>query len=235
MKTFRILCLLFTFLSFSPSLIAQTEIERAKQIIDKLNQPNYTEKSFECTMTEKFYSFYTDKQPKEVFTGYIKRNGMQYRSNTLGVLTIQNKDAKLIVDTGSHTIVYTNPTPMQAYNPENLTSMLALCSKVQVLHNDSIDRITLEFSTNEIPLEMFEITIQNSQIKKLVLYHNATTDENDQVIKPKTEILFNDIVLGKSISSKEFEVGSYISVKNGKINLTEPYQNYTLSNLFVSK
>ena len=235
MKTFRILCLLFAFLVFPPSLTAQTEIERAKQLIDKLNQPSNTEKSFECTMTEKFYSFYTDKQPKEVATGYIKRNGIQYRSNTLGVLTIQNKEAKLIVDTVSHTIVYTNPTPIQAYNSENLNSMLALCSKVQVLHNDSIDRITLEFSTNEIPLEMFEITIQNSQIKKLVLYHTATTDENDQVIKPKTEILFNDIVLGKSISSREFEVGSYILVKNGKINLTESYQNYTLSNLYVTK
>lgn len=213
----------------------QTDVQKAKVLIDNLNVSYAKEKSFEFDMIQRLYTFPSDARPKETFSGHIKKSGDQYRSFTLGVLTIQNKEAKLVIDTAAHTMIYTNPTIMDAYSGANLNAMLSLCTRVTVMQSDTNDMLKLEFNTLNSPVEKMEITLRKSRLIKLVLYHLPVMDENDQMIKPKTEILFQNFNIEESATKADFDLSPYVRMKNNQIQLTDSYSNYSFNNLFIKK
>lgn len=208
------------------------DLEKAERILVDLNSYYLEHPNYGVTVTHALYSHYNAQTADETYTGYYRRNKLKEHSVLMGIETIQNEQTKVVIDTNSKLVMVYNTIPM-ANNPGiEIISALKLCSSIHVNDKGAESRIELDFQDNQYPLSKMVIAIVDHRLTVLEMWHNeAVTDDNGEIIKPRTKVSYTDYQENKKFSAKEFAIGHIVELKNSVITPKAEFSLYRIMDL----
>jgi hypothetical protein len=219
---------------FPKSLVAATsnDLEKAEKILVDLNTYYLEHPNYEAGVEHSLYSNYNAQTADETYTGYYRHNKLKEHSVLMGIETIQNEQLRVVIDTNSKLVMVYNTIPM-ANNPGiEIISALKLCSSIRVNDKGAKSTIELDFQDNQYPLSKMVIDIVDHRLAVLEMWHNeAITDENGEIIKPKTKVSYTDYQENKKFSAKEFAIGHIVELKNSVITPKAEFSLYRIMDL----
>lgn len=219
---------------FSKSLVAATsnDLEKAERILVDLNSYYLEHPNYSATVTHALYSNYNAQTADESYSGFYRHNKLKEHSILMGIETIQNEQFKVVIDTNSKLVMVYNTIPM-ANNPGiEIISALKLCRSIHVNDKGAESRIELDFQDNQYPLSKMVIAIVDHRLTVLEMWHNeAITDENGEIIKPRTKVSYTDYQENKKFSAKEFAIGHIVELKNSAITPKAEFSLYRIMDL----
>jgi hypothetical protein len=208
------------------------DLEKAERILVDLNSYYVEHPNYAATVTHALYSNYNAQTADETYTGYYRHNKLKEHSVLMGIETIQNEQLRVVIDTNSKLVMVYNTIPM-ANNPGiEIISALKLCSSIRVNDKGAKSTIELDFQDNQYPLSKMVIDIVDHRLAVLEMWHNeAITDENGEIIKPKTKVSYTDYQENKKFSAKEFAIGHIVELKNSAITPKAEFSLYRIMDL----
>jgi len=208
------------------------DLEKAERILVDLNSYYLEHPNYGVTVTHALYSHYNAQTADETYTGYYRRNKLKEHSVLMGIETIQNEQTKVVIDTNSKLVMVYNTIPMANSPGIEIISALKLCSSIHVNDKGAESRIELDFQDNQYPLSKMVIAIVDHRLTVLEMWHNeAVTDDNGEIIKPRTKISYSNYQENKKFSAKEFSTGHVVELKNSAIIPAESYSLYRIMDL----
>jgi hypothetical protein len=208
------------------------DLEKAERILVDLNSYYLEHPNYGVTVTHALYSHYNAQTADETYTGYYRRNKLKEHSVLMGIETIQNEQTKVVIDTNSKLVMVYNTIPM-ANNPGiEIISALKLCSSIRVNDKGAESTIELDFQDNQYPLSKMVIAIVDHRLAVLEMWHNETvTDDNGEIIKPRTKVYYTNYQENKKFAGKEFDNGHIVEIKNQAVIPKQKYINYRIMDL----
>jgi hypothetical protein len=196
-------------------------------------------KSYRMAVHYRLYTNYTTTTAFESSDGaYIRQDNNIY-SSLLGIVTLQNKQAKLTVNSASKTIVVANPDQLTAA-PSNLQldSSLKRCTSIDFVDlGEGRKRYVLHFDrTPFFEYDRMELEFRNDHLlERLVFYYREAVnlDETNATLKkekPRLEISFSDIDLAPTLAADQFSEQAYILMQGKKILPASAYSDYRVLN-----
>lgn len=189
------------------------------------------------------YTSYKDFVSKEIIEsseGYYKRLGNKYKTEAVGIKTIQNEKVRIIIDTTDKLITVLNPSKL---NPAltDAKDLEVMLDNVKALKKRKIGKSVcyrIDFITNEL-YEAYEFTINDKGLlESLVYYYSEQIEEDDgdgqylsplkTKVKPRLEVLFSNYQAPVTISESEFQEKSIVLNDKQKINLLDKYKAFQL-------
>ncbi len=173
-------------------------------------------------------------QPKESISGFFVRAGLNYYSYAAGILSIQNKNLLIMVDSSEKSIFVNNPQVLgldpNFYNkPNNFNDYNVLRvpgANGNVVYNlspkskNNMVKLSLTFNADTI---LTKYRAENIFDKKLV-----GSDKN------ALEIIFADFNFKPKISGNSyFSTDKYVYQKDKKIYPSARYKNYQITDLRI--
>jgi membrane peptidoglycan carboxypeptidase len=150
----------------------------------------------------------------------------------MGIETIQNEQTKVVIDTNSKLVMVYNTIPMANSPGIEIISALKLCSSIRVNDKGTKSTIELDFQDNQYPLSKMVIAIVDHRLTVLEMWHNeAVTDDNGEIIKPRTKVSYTDYQENKKFSAKEFAIGHIVELKNSVITPKAEFSLYRIMDL----
>lgn len=208
------------------------DLEKAERILVDLNNYYLEHSNYSATVTHALYTHYNAQTADETYTGYYRRNKLKEHSVLMGIETIQNEQTKVVIDTNSKIIMVNNPIQMVNNPGIEIIAALKLCSSVRVNDKGAESTIELVFQGNEYPLAKMLIAIVDHRLAVLEMWHSeAVTDDNGEIIKPRTKISYSNYQENKKFSAKEFSTGHVVELKNSAIIPAESYSLYRIMDL----
>lgn len=193
------------------------------------------------------YKNHISNEIKETSEGNYMRSANNYKTEALGILTEQNNEAKVVVDTLDKLIIISNPEALK-FNLANTTDLLSLLNntkslKKKVAENNSTYRI--DFKPNVL-YDAYEFTVNTKGIlESLVFYYSEKTEQdygnmaNEEPIKikikPRLAISFYDYETNVKLNEKDFKVNDIVFNDAKKITLLNKYKHYQLKDYRYSK
>ncbi|MDI1233817.1 MAG: hypothetical protein PSX81_06020 [bacterium] len=232
--------ILFSILFFNALYIVGQEqvlsAESASKIIKAINQSILNAKNFSAKLEYNIYKSHSDTNAFKTTTGYYRRNGSLEHSMLVGIETIQNETERLVIDTGSRSLMLSNPNPKVQMIDENMNVALTMCKKITktTMNGISVLRFYPAEKTNT-GFSMIEIKYSESHffIQSLTLYYlNAVIPEFENIKNPKIEIVYTEVSTSR-IAKSEFETAAFIERKNNKYNLTKSYNSFSFNNQII--
>jgi hypothetical protein len=208
------------------------DLEKAEKILVDLNTYYLEHPNYEAGVEHSLYSNYNAQTADETYTGYYRRNKLKEHSVLMGIETIQNEQFKVVIDTNSKLVMVYNTIPM-ANNPGiEIISALKLCSSIRVNDKGAESRIELDFQDNQYPLSKMVIAIVDHRLAVLEMWHNeAITNDNGEIIKPRTKVSYTNYQENKKFSAKEFAIGHIVELKNSVITPKAEFSLYRIMDL----
>lgn len=208
------------------------DLEKAERILVDLNSYYLEHPNYGVTVTHALYSHYNAQTADETYTGYYRRNKLKEHSVLMGIETIQNEQTKVVIDTNSKLVMVYNTIPMANSPGIEIISALKLCSSIRVNDKGTKSTIELDFQDNQYPLSKMVIAIVDHRLTVLEMWHNeAVTDENGEIIKPRTKVSYTDYQENKKFSAKEFAIGHIVELKNSVITPKAEFSLYRIMDL----
>lgn len=197
--------------------------------------PNY---SFDLKYTS--YKSHTSNEIVESSNGYYKRFGSKYKTEAVGMKTIQNEKVKIIVDTTDKIIALTNPGTLSP-NIQNTEDLVKLLENVKALMKKSFNKSTLyriDFRKNEL-YEAYEFVVnEKGFLEKLIYYYSEQIEKDygnggDELpmefkVKPRLEVVFFNYIIPAKITETEFTDKSIVLADNRKVTLLEKYKTFQI-------
>jgi len=239
---------LFAFL-FSISSYAQPSAWQAsgkQEIIEEyknacnwlMNTPSYF---FRLKYTS--YKDYVTKEYLESAEAYYKRVTNNYRTDALGIKTLQNSKIKIVVDTANNTVTVMSPSSVSLTisSAEELETML---NNTKALKKIKASKTTVcyrvDFNKNSL-YEAYEFSVNDKGILERITFYYSEQNNNENEyaqqsnekskgskMKPRLEILFFGYQVPALFSKSDFEDPQVLINAKGKISLTGSYKNYRL-------
>jgi hypothetical protein len=76
------------------------------------------------------------------------------------------------------------------------------------------------------------IAIVDHRLTVLEMWHNeAITDENGEIIKPRTKVSYTNYQENKKFAAKEFAIGHIVELKNSAITPKDEFSLYRIMDL----
>jgi hypothetical protein len=208
------------------------DLEKAERILVDLNSYYLEHPNYGVTVTHALYSHYNAQTADETYTGYYRRNKLKEHSVLMGIETIQNEQTKVVIDTNSKLVMVYNTIPMANSPGIEIISALKLCSSIRVNDKGTKSTIELDFQDNQYPLSKMVIAIVDHRLTVLEMWHNeAVTDDNGEIIKPRTKVSYTDYQENKKFSAKEFAIGHIVELKNSVITPKAEFSLYRIMDL----
>jgi hypothetical protein len=189
------------------------------------------------------YTSYKDYLSKEIIEsseGYYKRLGNKYKTEAIGIKTVQNEKARIIIDTLDRIITVLNPGKL---NPAltDAKDLELMLDNVRALKKRKIGKnvcYRIDFIKNEL-YEAYEFTInEKGLLESLVYYYSEQIEEDDgdgqylsplkTKVKPRLEVLFTNYQAPVTIAESEFQDKSIVLNDKHKINLLDKYKTFQL-------
>lgn len=189
------------------------------------------------------YTSYKDYFSKEIIEsseGYYKRLGNKYKTEAVGIKTIQNEKVRIIIDTTDKLITVLNPGKL---NPAltDAKDLEVMLDNVKALKKRKIGKnicFRIDFIKNEL-YEAYEFTINDKGLlESLIYYYSEQIEEDDgdgqylsplkTKVKPRLEVLFSNYQAPVTISESEFQEKSIVLNDKQKINLLDKYKTFQL-------
>ncbi|MBI3518104.1 MAG: hypothetical protein HY062_01935 [Bacteroidetes bacterium] len=236
--------ILFVFVStISSAQVGTWEVATKSEVISSYqktwtwftNTQNY---AFKLKYTS--YKDYVSKEIIESSEGYYKRLGNKYKTEVVGIKTIQNEKVRIIIDTLDKIITVLNPGKL---NPAltNAKDLEVMLDNVKALKKRKIGKSVcyrIDFIKNEL-YEAYEFTINDKGLlESLVYYYSEQIEEDDgdgqylaplkTKVKPRLEVLFTNYQAPITIAESEFQEKLIVLNDKEKINLLDKYKAFQL-------
>jgi hypothetical protein len=196
------------------------------------------------------YASYKGHQSNEVLEsseGYYKRSGTKYKTECVGIKTIQNEKVKIIVDTADKMIALTNPGTL-SLNMVEAADLIRLLDNVKALRKRAVRnsvQYRIEFRKNEL-YEAYEFTVnKDNMLDKLVYYYAEQTEKDygdgdveaarEWKIKPRLEIDFSNYLVPSRTAANEFTDNSIILTEGKKVSLAGKYRSFVVKDYRFEK
>lgn len=196
------------------------------------------------------YTSYKDHVSGEVIEsseGSYKRSGLKYKTEAVGIKTIQNEKVKIVVDTADKMIALTNPSNLSP-TMQSTDELKKLLENVRALKKKSIGKsivYRIDFTKNEL-YEAYEFVVsEKGLVDRLVYYYSEQTEkdygdgENEKAIefkmKPRLEIAFTNYVIQGKITETEFTDKSIVLADNRKVILLDKYKAFQVKDYRLQK
>lgn len=233
MKLFTFIFLSFYFSSaWSQKTITKELYNEAK---NKYSLPFYS-KNFQLNFTQRIYLNPDDKIPYSESKGeFIRGEKMEYRTNSQGILTIQNEHVKMVIDSSSKLVLLFKPDSLfQPILNENGTSSLSTYSEKV---NGSTKAYKINYS-NEISnyesLE-YQVNTKTGLITKLEIqlveanFNSESLD--DETLEHPLLVIDYEPMLKLKYEPSRFSIAAYITLQDQKYTLTSKLAGYSLDDL----
>lgn len=238
---FSVLFTLLTSIGFSQvsSDLASQFDNDFKLISGKLNN----ESNYLINTEYHFYNSHSSPQPLKVMQGYYKKKGANYKSMTMGILTIQEDKIKVFVDSANKTITLTDADKENSSVNfgVNITLLKQYCSNLLITDSSKANRTyRLNFKTPIDNIAFVEVVLDlnTKYLKKLTLFHSNKVDiigvGNVNIDKPRTEVVFSKPIFQKN-TDVEFSTSTFLSIHKDSIALQKGYSNYSFYNHLLQK
>lgn len=234
---------------YSTLLLSQNKSDWEK--VDKNEVVNAYQKACNWFSNTSSYSFnmtytsYKDHYSKEVIetsNGFYKRSTNKFKSEIMGIRTIQNSSVRVVVDSADKLIAITDPgslTPTMA-GTDQLLEMLSNVKALKKKKSNYDVTYKIDFSKNEL-FESYEFSVDNNGLLEKLIYYYSEQDDKDfggdtddghfpitSKIKPRLEILFSKYQYPIKVSSNDFEIKGILLAENRKVTLNESYKSYSV-------
>lgn len=229
--------MLLATISFAQTWSASSEAE-VIEAINKLNKIYSDANQMNVKITIESYKGHASKTPVESSVGFYKVSGDLMNSESMGILTVENKSAKIVVDKKSKIIgVYQK----QKSNKSSVTGMdknsLALAKSYLKRKNGSntIFKITakeglkIEKVEFEIDASGFLIRTTNYFAQRL-----AWEDENGNEKKNKAKLSVKYNLISKKVSASSLStMAKYVRFSGDQVLKSKAYSTFQISDFRV--
>lgn len=196
------------------------------------------------------YATYKDHSTKvhlESSDAFYKRVMPHFRTEALGVKTIQNTKWRFVVDSGQKTITVMNAAnyTVNIAGSEELSEML---DQFKALRKRKVSKSVLcyriEFEKNNL-YDAYEFSVNSRGLLEHLIFYYSEQDRDADLdtgepgssgkISPRLEISFYDYQVPAKYSSSEFDDTQIVVNDNGQIDLLGDYKNYRLLDYRLKK
>jgi hypothetical protein len=190
---------------------------------------------FSINITHASYKGHSSLVAHEKMSGYFKRDGKNYKSSMMGILTIQNEKAKIVIDTMGKTILVAHP---DSFEPSDVVSLEYIQGKKNLKSTtkkteDKSVRYKLEYKTGRY--SACEILLSNEgSINEIVFLFRESfrvnpSDENSEMASPKAIISYKDLKKNPVFDKAEFDFSNYINgIETGTPVGVKKYKDYKI-------
>jgi hypothetical protein len=173
---------------------------------------------FSVNITHASYKGHSTLVAHEKMSGYFKRDGKNYKSSMMGILTIQNEKAKIVIDTMGKTILVAHP---DSFEPSDVITLEYIQGKKNLKSTtkkteDKAVRYKLEYTSGKY--SACEILFSNEgAINEIVFLFRESfrvnpIDENSEMASPKAIISYKDLKKNPVFDKAEFDISNYINL-----------------------
>jgi hypothetical protein len=203
--------------------------QNIKTELEQMNK-KYTEcSSYSMNVQVKLINTKTDKITAQ-YNGKALKSEAQYYAEMMNKVTLITPKSMLIVDHTNKVIVY-SPTNGQQFKGQTTASItsnieqLLAAKKLTVIAEDPTKGTkTIEVKADDPVFEKTHVVInvkKNLLVKLVYFYKNTGDMPYDQL-----EVMYTDITVNKSVSSKWFSRKQYISGSGKNIKPVAAYKEY---------
>ncbi len=207
-----------------------------------INTSNY---AFDMKYTS--YKGHSSSDIIENSNGYYKRSGKKYATEVVGIKTIQNEKARIIIDTNDQVIAISNPSSLSP-NIQSSEDLIKLLENVKSLKKKNLGKLTtyrIEFKKNEL-YEAYEFSVNDKSLLEKLTYYYAEQTEKDYgddfskkpsetKMKPRLEIIFSNYQVPAIVKDSDFNDKSIVIASNNKVELLEKYKVYQLKDYRIKE
>lgn len=190
---------------------------------------------FSVNITHASYKGNTTTVAHEKVNGYFKRDGKNYKSSMMGILTIQNEKAKIVIDTTGKTILIASP---DSFESSDIVSLEAIQAKKDLKTTSKktegkstrykLEYTSGKYSTCELLLD------EEGAIKEIVFlfrdkYRMNPNDEKSEMVSPKAVISYTDLKKNPVINPSEFAISNYVDLSEKETPVgVKSYKEYRI-------
>lgn len=221
----------YGFLSVNSKLSDDKKDLREQLIKTKDFYDNLSKVSFDLEYS--LYKNYSTQIKYQGMSGFYRKSLNNYHSSVLGIITIQNDDAKMVIDTTSRTIIVQDVDSSLDINLLNLSldEVISKVTSIKKWEVGDIKAFKMDFAAayNNFSAITFFVNKDNS-LHKLVLYFSSLQDIEGKREKPRVEIYYRNIDKKPKFSRQEFKFSEFVTESSGKYTLTNNYKGFSLYN-----
>jgi hypothetical protein len=213
-----------------------------EELSDKFIQTNqwYTQNTtYSFDITYDSYENYTTSVPVEEKKGVFVKKDESFFSILMGIVTIQNDQQKITVDSANKyiTVNGADKSISQAVNVNEYLNYLKFSERMSKkdMGNTTIYRVDLGRAAQ---IKAYELTIDNEgYVVRIVYYYVLPTNGSTpaEKSKPRLEISFSNINLKPNVNNIDFSGRNYITSDGQKISAASGYQSYKIIDNRIKK
>lgn len=191
------------------------------------------------------YTSYKDHLSKEIIessNGYYKRSSNKFVSHIMGIKTIQNSTARIVIDSSDKLIAITDPGSLNPTlaNTEQLTEMLNNVKGLKKRVSNEGVTYKIDFLKNSL-FDSYEFSVDKSGLLDKLVYFYSEQEDKDyggetddghlpitSKIKPRLEVVFSKYQYPIKANSNDFEIKGLVLADNRKISLNDNFKSYSV-------
>jgi len=181
------------------------------------------------------FAGHTSNEVQDNSISIVKKYKKNWYTSLMDLHTVQNEKIKLSIDSLEKIILISQADQASMIIPmDSLSmSMLESCRQIRMKKIESESVYKLDFHPNQI-YDAIEVTISKDQkFKNMKLFLSLAQplnpdDEKSPKAKPRLEMTFIEYKTNIPFNKKEFDVLSYIQLKDNSISLSPQYKNFVL-------
>ena len=214
---------------------------QAKKIIANFKEWAIKHPTYKVDTHFSSYKDHTTSLPSDESVGYIKKNGDNLNSLSVGIYSIQNANCRLAVDT-THKLILISEPKKALKTVADIDTAQIMRSVKRFLSYTSDNGIALRIEYKPNPnIGAIEVhTTKEGEIKKLVWYYSGKVpgvDDNDKdYTLPRVEVVFSNYKLNVSFDyKKEFDEKNYFTMVGKAFVPTSKFKNYKIDDTRIRK
>lgn len=221
-------------LSFNSFWKAVSE-ENASIELRAMNEKFQKEKYYSFEVIYKTYDNHTTQKVFEENQGKVIKRGVNYRSEIMGKVIVQDKNLRVTLDSASKIMKVNNPIlgADAELSLEATIKLLQSCNSVQKSTEKEFTAYRFEFNAKKGLISQ-EIYYDSEFIKRIIFYYATDNDVRinntikKETVYPKLVIDFIHFEKSPKVDDKTFNTDQFVKEKKGKLIASTDYQKFKL-------
>lgn len=208
--------------------------EASKELL-AVNRKMQSDKCYSFDVIYKSYKNHTTKEIHEQTAGKVSRDGINYRSDIMGKLIVQNRDLRVTVDSAAKIIKVNNAFEGvdAELGPEASAKLLASCKVVKKAQENDMTGFRFEMKEDRGIISQ-EIYFDAEFLRRMVYFYindhelRVNNEIRKQVVYPRLVVDFLNFKKQKQIDKELFNTKKIVTIRKGKLVHGEQYKKYKL-------
>ncbi len=230
----RTLCIFFL-LGIVPAYGQTVSKSDMKAVLIGINKAYADNKAYSMDVKHSSYAGHESAVPVETQSGKYVKSGLNYYSNLLGIETIQNGEAKLVVAKNERYMLLSDKDKLKnmVVDQDYLNHVLDQAESIKKTALGKQVKYIIKLKSGE--LESYTITVnENNFITELGIFYRKERqwkNKQGQVTKGKPKLLvsYSNIKLNPSINKERFSFNKYLRVSGKTYKPSSAFVNYNFT------